>query len=435
MQSLAEERGQRMAKKKEEAIKKHPYIPFGVTTLDLSVGGGDGIDKGGMGVKIGDMVNIFGNTGVGKSFLFNEFIANGKRLVESGGLLNFGIDKLIWHYGDAEDADNFDTQKLYGFEVNPPDKDIVPNTVEDYCYHIQTKLNKLKPNELLIYIVDSLDALTSRELLKMNDAEVNAFTKGKSLDKGSFDLQKNKFLAQHFFAPIKKAREGKNAIIMVVSQTREKVGATMFEKKTTTSNTKVMQFYFDTRIELLPADKYTKTTVLEDSGEVFERPIGGSVRCNPVKVRHERPYRVVQFDFLYTYGLDSVGSNVDFLYGLRDDRYKLKTGEQTKNLTFPPSFGKTYTPSNMTNIRAWAKEQMPTEDIKSTTTKAVITDLITKNKLQEAYLNKFGTGFGREELMNYIVDNDLEAELEKMVIEKWERIENPIGNHNRKRKW
>ena len=87
----------------------------------------------------------------------------------------------------------------------------------------------------------------------MNDDEVKAFEKGKAVDKGSFDLQKNKFLAQHFFAPIKKAREGKNAIILVVSQIRQKIGATMFEKKTTTSNTSVMQFYFDTRLELLPS--------------------------------------------------------------------------------------------------------------------------------------------------------------------------------------
>lgn len=434
--SLKEERKNRLSKNKEEMTKKRAYIPFGVTLLDLSVGGGDAIDKGGMGVGVGDMVNVFGDTGVGKSFLFNEFIANARRIVSNGDLLPFGIKKLKWHYGDVEDADNFDTMKLYGFEVNPPDKDFVPNTVEDYCYHIQTMLNKLKDDELLIYIVDSLDALTSRELLKMNDDEVKAFEKGKAVDKGSFDLQKNKFLAQHFFAPIKKAREGKNAIILVVSQIRQKIGATMFEKKTTTSNTSVMQFYFDTRLELLPSDKYTKEVVLEETGEKFERGVGGSVRCNPVKVRHERPYRIVQFDYFYTYGLDSVGSNVDFLYGLRDDRYKLKTSADTKNLVFPPDFSKkSYESPTVPNIRDWVKEVLPESGVKSTTTKVELEEIIQTNNLYKQFCDKFGSGLDRDGIIQYIVDNDLEDELEQLVIAKWEAIEKPVGEINRKKKW
>ena len=433
---LKEERKNRLSKNKEETTKKRAYIPFGPTLLDLSVGGGDSLDKGGMGIAVGDMVNVFGDTGVGKSFLFNEFIANARRIITAGELLPFGIKKLKWHYGDVEEADNFDTMKLYGFEVNPSDKDEVPNTVEDYCYHIQSKLNKLKDDELLIYIVDSLDALTSRKLMEMNDAEVKAFDKGQAIDKGSFDLQKNKFLAQHFFAPIKKAREGKNAIILVVSQIRQKVKATMFEKKTGTSNTAVMQFYFDIRVELLPSDKYTKEVVLAETGEKFERGIGGCVRVNPIKVRHERPYRIVQFDYFYTYGLDAVGSNVDFLYGLRTDEYKLKTSADAKNLVFPPDYSKkSYENPNIPNIRDWVKEVLPEGGVKSTTTKVELEEIIQANNLYKSFCDKFGSGLDRDGIIQYIVDNDLEDALEKLVIAKWEAIEKPAGEVNRKKKW
>lgn len=436
LKKLDEERGKRMAKQKEKDLKKSPYISFGVDLLDLSYGGGDDLDKGGMGIKVGDMVNVFGGTGVGKSFLLNEFIASAKRTVESGGLAEWGIDKFIWHYGDAEEADNFDTEKLYGFEINPPNKPDVPKTVEDYCFHIQSMLRKLKENELLVYIIDSLDALTSRKNLEMNEAEVKAFEKGKEVNKGSFDLDKNKFLAQKFFSPIIESRKGKNAIIIITSQIRDNVGAGMFEKKTTTSSTKVVQFYCDTRVELLAADKYTKKIKLSDTDETFERAIGGSVRCNPVKVRHERPYRIVQFDYLYSYGLDNVGSNVDFLYGLRDEKYKLKTGDKYKNLAFPPkTLSDAYEKATVPNIRAWTKEQLPEAGVKSTTTKDALMELIEQNTLMDSYREVFGTGFGRAELINYIVENDLEDELSKRVRIKWERIEKPVAENNRKRKW
>ena len=434
--SLKEERKNRLSKTKEEMTKKRAYIPFGCTLLDLSVGGGDDLDKGGMGVGVGDMVNFFGDTGVGKSFLFNEFIARGKHMVESGQLQKFGINKFKYYYGDAENANNFDTMKLYGFEVHPADKVRIPNTVEDYCYHIQSLLKKLKEDELLIYVVDSLDVLTSRKLLAMNDSEVNAFEKGKEENTGSMDLQKNKFLAQHFFTPIQEAMVGKNMILLVVSQIREVVGAKPFEKKTTTSNTKTLKFYFDTRVELLPSTKIMKTITLPESGEEFTNVIGGTVTAVPVKVRHERPYRKVQFEYFHKIGLDSVGSNVDYLYNLRDDQNKIRTTAMAKNLIFPPDFSKKdYDSPTVPNIREWVKEVLPEAGVKSTTTKAELEEVIQANNLYKQFCDKFGSGLARDGIIDYIVDNNLEEELTKLVIAKWEAVEDAMGEINRKKKW
>lgn len=436
IKELVKERGSRLKKLKEEQNKKDPYISTGVTLLDLSFGGGDVIAKGGMGIKIGDMVNIYGDTGAGKSFLFNEIIASAKRTVESGALLDHGIKKFDWYYADFEQADNFDSEGLYGFEIHPEGKEKVANTVEDCCYHIQSKINKLKEDELFIYVVDSLDALTSRKQKAMNDEELKAFEKGKKIDKGSYDMDKAKFLAQKFFAPIAEAKENKNVIILVVSQLRQKVNATMFEKKDTTSGTQTMKFYFDTRMQLLPTHKYFEDISYEETGEVYTREVGGNVRLRPDKVRHSRPNRLVQFDFIYTYGLDNVGSNIDFLYGLRDERHKLKTGEAYNNLQFPPQpLGKTYDKPNLTNLRAWLKELLPDAGVKTTTPKDTLTDLISENNLREAYLEKFGSGLNRQGLIDYIVDNDLEEALEKAVINKWESIEGQIAKPHRKRKW
>ena len=428
MGKLTKDRGEHL--EKELNKKKAPYISTGITLLDLSFGGGDDIPKGGMGIKIGDIVNIYGDTGVGKSFLFNEIIAMAKRKVETGGLKEHNINKFKWYYADIEMADNFDSENLYGFAIHPEGKRPAPKTVEDCTYHIQQMIKELSDDELLVYVVDSLDALSSRKQLEMNQEELNAFIKGKEKNKGSYDMDKAKFLAQKFFTPIADAKEGKNVVILVVSQIREKVGATMFESKTTTSNTKTLKFYFDTRMELLPVERYTTTTVLEESGESFEREIGGNVKVKPSKVRHQRPNRVIQFDFFYELGLDNVGSNVDFLYGLRDDYGKLKTN--INNLSFPPKYNKEYKAANVANIKDWLKGK--DIEVKSSLKKEDIMELIKEN-LYEEYLDFFGTGFGRQEICDYIVENDLEDELERMVIAKWEKIENGIAPPKRKRKF
>ena len=433
---LDAERASRYDKMKKEITKKAPYISTGLTLLDESFGGGDVIARGGMGIKVGDMVNVYGNTGVGKSFLFNELIASAKRKVESGGLKEHGITKFKWYYDDIEKSDNFDAMGLYGFEIHPPDKPKASVTVEDCCYRIQNELHNLKSDELLIYVVDSLDALTSRAALAMNADEVNAFKKGKEVNKGSFNMQKGLFLSTKFFQPISDAREGKNVIILVVSQIRLNVNAGMFDKKTKTSNTETLKFYFDTRMELLPVQKYYDIAIDPITGEKKEQEIGGCVKCRPAKVRHSRPNREVLFDFFYLYGLDNVGCNIDYLYGLRDERYKLRTAEKYKNLQFPPqSLDKTYEKANLGNIRAWLKEIVPEAGVKSTTGKEELESIINTNNLRPAYLEKFGSGLDREGLINYIVDNDLEEELHKAVLDKWENMEGQVAHINRKKKW
>lgn len=434
--ALNKERGNRMAKKKEADKLKAPYISTGLTLLDESFGGGDVISKGGMGIKVGDMVNIYGNTGVGKSFLFNELIASAKRKVESGGLKEHGITKFKWYYDDVELSDNFDSMGLYGFEIHPEGKEPASVTVEDCCYRIQEHLQKLKDDELLIYVVDSLDALTSRAALAMNDDEVSAHKKGKEVNKGSFNMQKGLFLSTKFFQPIKKARLGKNVIILVVSQIRLNVNAGMFEKKTKTSNTETMKFYFDTRMELLPVQKYYDIAIDPITGEKQEQDIGGCVKCRPEKVRHSRPNREVIFDFFYNFGLDNVGGNVDYLYGLRDDRYKLRTADKYKNLQFPPvPLDKTYDKNTLGNVRPWVKEMLPEAGVKTTTGKEELMTLIEENDLQKQYLEKFGSGLDRQGLINYIVDNNLEDALHKAVVDKWENMESQVSTINRKRKW
>jgi RecA/RadA recombinase len=441
LKKLMQERGNRLAKAKQEISKKAPYISTGSTLLDLSLGGGDAIDKGGMGEKVGNILNVAGDSASGKSFLVCEIIANARKDVLSGKLAEHGITKFKWVYNDVESGYNFDSKALWGFEIQSEDKSkrFSTRTIERCSSHIQTELNSLKEDELLVYVVDSWDALSSEANVKRNDERLAKHKKNEKYEKGSMGMDKQKFIGQEFFNPIQTLMLEKNAIIILVSQIRDNVGAAPFEKKWRIGAEAVMKFYADTRILIKTATKNDVEITVPETGEIVSRWMGSSVISTPLKTRHSRPCRAVQYEFLFTYGLDDVPSCIDFLYNLREEKTKrLRTGDAVKNLTFPPKPpGIVYTARTVPNLRAWVKEQVPEGGVKSTTTKDVLMDIIHSNDLVELFEAEFGSGLDREGLIQYIFNNDLEEELKKAVITRWEFIESTAEKavKGRKSKW
>lgn len=439
MKALGEERKNRMKKKKEEMVKKSPYISTGSTLLDLSLGGGDSLTKGGMGEKVGNILNVAGDSSSGKSFLACEIIANAKKDVESGKLLEHGISKYKWVYNDVESGYNFDSQSLWGFEIQPTEKSdrFRTPTIEKCSSHIQSELRKLKEDELLVYVIDSWDALGSDANVKRNEERVKKHTKEEEFDKGTMGMDKNKFIGQEFFNPIQTLMSHKNCIIIIVSQIRQNVGAGMFEKQWRIGSEAVMKFYCDTRILIKTVEKYEKTVKKLYTDGTRKVWTGSSVLATPLKTRHSRPCREVQYDVTFDYGIDDMTSCVDFLYDLREDKTrKLKSSEAVKNLSFPPKPpGTAYTKANLTNIRTWLKEKLPDAGIKTTTSKDEMTALVEANNLGEAYIEEFGSGLDRNGLVDYIYDNDLDNKLKDMVIETWEHLESQIATTKRRRKY
>lgn len=436
---LSEERGQRLAKHKEKENKKAPYVSTGSTMLDLSLGGGDALSKGGMGEKVGNILNIAGDSSSGKSFLACEIIANAKKAVESGKLLDHGISKIKWVLNDVESGFNFNDEELWGFTIQPSEKAqrFSTRTVEKCGSHIQTSLKSLKDDELLIYVIDSWDALSSDDMVKRNDERVTKHKKDEEYDKGTMGMAKNKHIASEFFGPIQTLMMEKNCILILVSQLRDNVGAGMFEKKWRISSEAVMKYYCDTRIMLKTAEKYMEQDKDEYTGETHTRWVGSSVLATPLKTRHSRPCREVQYDVRFDYGVDDTASCVDFLYGLREEKTrKVRTGENVKNLSFPPKPpGDTYTKLNLGNLREWLKEMLPEAGVKTTTSKETMEQLIVDHKLQAEHEKKFGSGLDRNGMIEYVFDNELEDKLIESVVAKWERIESKFVTKKRRPKY
>ena len=153
--------------------------------LDMVVGG----NKNVYGFPSGRFINIVGDKSAGKTFLSNEIIA--------WAYHNFDKKKFKWVYDDCESGYSFDTESMYGFEIMP-ENPIHSTTVEEAFCNISDFADKLKGDQFGIYVLDSLDALTSQEQDDRAEERLKAFHNDKIFDKGTYAMGKQKYLSQEF---------------------------------------------------------------------------------------------------------------------------------------------------------------------------------------------------------------------------------------------
>ena len=279
------------------------WIPSGSTLMDLVVGGGRG-----EGYEAGMVVNFCAPSGAGKSFACCEIIANARHLYK---------DKCKWIYDDCESGLTFNTEDLYGFSILP-EKPVRSITIQNCFGNIMQFLSGLKDDEFGIYVVDSLDGITSEEIEGQIDARMEAHAKDKEYTKGSYQGEKPKFLSSVFLPKIAEVCHRKNCLVILVSQLRDNIGAGLYAPKDRVSNGRALLFYSDARIWFT-----SKQTV-----EVNDRAIGYILHVTTKKMRGPRPGREAMVSLYFSYGIDNVGTNVDFLYDLRTpERGELKKTE------------------------------------------------------------------------------------------------------------
>jgi RecA/RadA recombinase len=342
--------------KKDEIINK-PRLLTGSTLRDLVLGGSKDV----FGIETGCIWNSIGDSSSGKTFEACEFIATNKKLYK---------DKFKFNYDDAEGGNGIDSNKLYGFDIITSDS-LRSETVEDLYINIHKFLKTLKEDEVGCYVVDSLDALTSKDVKDRGKERIKAFEKGKEFDEGSYMMSKQKYLAQEFFPDIKPLIEKSNCLLLIISQEKEKIGVS-FGSKSTRSGGKALQFYSHFESWLARAEKLEVTK----KGET--RVIGIRNKMRFTKARNSKPFRDNYATIYFDYGISDLDSNLDFLFSLLTESGKDKTNFSV--------------------------------DFKDQTFKS------------------------KKELISYIEENNLEDEIKNQVIEKWESIEDSILI-NRKRKF
>jgi hypothetical protein len=311
---------------------------------------------------------------------------------------------------------------MYGYDLDKKRS----NTVEDWYNNSREFFESLKKDEVGIFVLDSLDGLSSKEMNKRVDERYKAFKKGKDFDDGSYQMGKAKFLSQEFFPHIVPLVEDKKAFLIVISQTRDKIGS-MFKTKTRAGG-KALDFYCHTILWLREVCK-------EENKGIPTKII---IEAKTKKNKTARPFRKTKISFIFDYGIDNTGDNIDYLFNLRTDEGKLRSSakriqwEERKDITV----------KNITDFlksnENWYKlyeEDNPTNNLKRGDKIDAVVKWIEEHKdIKSEYTKIFGVTMTRDELIDWVEkDEKRKKELTERVRDKWESVEQEIATKRTKK--
>ena len=287
---------QQLSKKPKDQIKPSDYLSTGSTLLNLAC---TRLAKGGL-LK-GKYYLFCGDSGSGKTWINLTILAEAS--------INKNFDDYRFIYDDIEDGALMDKSRYFGEalaeRLEPPARyeDGDPKfsqDIQDLYYNIDDAVDDGRP---FIYIVDSMDGLTSEEANEKFEDQKKARRAGRKTA-GSYGDGKAKKNSTDLRRVVSRLRET-GSILIIIAQTRDNLG---FGFKTKTrSGGRALKFY--ATLEIWSAVKGTiKKTV--KSKKVA---IGTTVQFRIEKNRVTGRDRTVEFPIYYDTGIDDVGSCIDFL--------------------------------------------------------------------------------------------------------------------------
>lgn len=252
------------------------FIPSGCTLLDCVLTGGLGA------WPLGRFANIVGDKSTGKTLLAIEACANFARMYPKGRI----------RYRESEAAFDASYAQSIGLPLDrvdfgPEGTESLWNTIEDIFEDLNACLDVAeKEDEPSLYIIDSLDALTSRAALK------------RDVDKGSYGLEKPKITNMIFQQLVRRMRRTRMCLI-IVSQVRTKIGV-VFGEKYRRAGGDALDFYASLILWL----SHLKTLHREINGIKRTTAIHVKARCKKNKVT--APFRDCDFTIRFGYGVDDL---------------------------------------------------------------------------------------------------------------------------------
>ena len=380
------------------------YISTGATLADIITGGG---------YRSGSITNFIGNSEAGKTFMAVEAVYQAKKKYKNVNV----------RYNDAESGFTFDTEALYGFDIR---EDMVKTpTIQEFAADFGSYAKKFKKNELGIYIVDSFDGLCSDDDIQEYEDRIKKYEEGKEYKQGSYDMSKQKYSSK-LFRTICRDLDEFNVALIIISQIRDNIGVT-FGRNWTVSGGKALQFYSDNRLFLKSAESFS--VVGSDS---VNREKGYCLEITGIKTRSKWPHRKCYINLLFDYGVDNISSNIDYLYGLKDDKGKLDTGK-CSSISWGENSGEVSDDEikQFCMDNGW-EEYAEKNEIKRYSRKRAMDFIKDNDALYNTFIDSFGV-MDRDGLIAYIESNNLEKELEEKTKQKWYTEEEKIASV-RKRK-
>ena len=257
------------------ADKGLPFVSTGCKLIDCALGGG---------WVLGRVANIVGDKSTGKTLQTIETTVNFLRAYKNG----------MARYVEVESAFDEPYARALGWpadKVDRPEPGTI-DTVEDFFEDVEKWLDKTKAQPS-IYIIDSLDALTSK-------AEME-----RSVGQATYGQEKAKMMSEGFRKLVRRIEESK-MLLVVVSQVRDKIGVTFGETKTR-SGGKALDFYASQIVWLADMGKIKRTV-----GGV-ERVVGLKVRANVKKNKVGLAWRTADYPIIFGYGIDDIQAGLEWL--------------------------------------------------------------------------------------------------------------------------
>ena len=283
--------------KRSRTISTKSLLSTGSTLLDLQC---TGRWQGGL-VK-GLCYWLVGDSDSGKTFTSLTCLAEAAKNPE--------FDGYRFIHDNAENGALMDVVKFFGKPVadrlEPPrrTKDGSPEnsaSVEEFYFNLDDVL-KTGP---CIYILDSMEALTTaQEETKFNEAKT-AFRKGKEAagDYGMAKAKINSMRLRKILGPL--TRTG--SILIIISQTRDNVGAGLFGEKSKAGGGRSLKFYSRLMISTSPKGQIKKTVRKK------QRQVGVLIRARVKKNHLTGKLGSVDIPIYWSYGIDNTGSMIDYL--------------------------------------------------------------------------------------------------------------------------
>jgi len=281
----------------KEKINPDNLIPTSSTLLNCAC---SDIATGGYG--IGKLVNLIGDSSSGKSLLGLSCFAEMTMFKK--------FDDYAFIYDDVEAALEFNLDYLFGTEVSDRiDMQTTSNTIQDFYDNILLTIKLGRP---FVYILDSLDALTSVEEIKRANVHARKSAKAKLVEiegegeedvkkeKGSYKMEKAKLLTEILRVTARDIKEIE-ALVIIISQTRDNIGFGFTDK--TRSGGRALKFYSCHELWL----SIVKTLIAKG------RAIGVNTKAKVSKNKITGKVRDCLFPIYYDYGVDDLSANIDFL--------------------------------------------------------------------------------------------------------------------------
>lgn len=285
-------------------IAREDYLSTGSTLLNLACTG-----MPNCGLTKGRYFWMVGDSSSGKTFLTLTCMAEAAKNpnwneydfifddVEGGALMNF-----TQYFGSKM------ASRVKAPRYSEDDTPIYSDSAEDFYFGLDDLLDEVEKGKRkpFLYLLDSMDALTTKYEGEKFEEKKEAARNPRKKAAGDYGDGKAKLNSTWIRTVVRRLRDTKCTLI-ILSQTRDNIGAGLFEQKSTSAGGRALKFYATWQLWSSPGGSLSKVV----NGQT--RQLGIISRIRIKKNRLTGKEWEVEIPIYHSYGIDDVGSCIDFL--------------------------------------------------------------------------------------------------------------------------